>query len=81
MAQARTGRTGADGVYKSVHRICQILIKYQVKLVAVIATMTELELLTAAQAATATTFIQGAQAACAVFEVIAHYAGFATDPE
>lgn len=73
---AVTGKTGADAIFKALHRCCIVLGKYEVKLIAVINLMHTSALLTDAQQTAALTFIAASTAACDVFKVIADYSGF-----
>lgn len=73
---AVTGKTGADAIAISLLHICRVLNKYQVKLTNLIATLEAEGILTSAQATVATSFIAAANAACAVFQIIANNSGF-----
>lgn len=71
-----TGRTGADAIMIALKHICRTITKYQVKLGQLIDNLETDEVLTSTQATVARTFISGAVAACAVFEIIAANSGF-----
>jgi hypothetical protein len=77
---ARTGKTGADAIFKAVKRICLVLSHYSGKLDRVITAATTADVITSAQAATIRAFIASANGACAILELLADYSGFDTNP-
>jgi hypothetical protein len=77
---ARTGKTGADAIFKALKRICLVLSHYSGKLDKMITAAEAADVVTSAQAATARAFLAGANGACAIFETLADYSGFDTNP-
>lgn len=73
---AVTGRTGADAVFKALHRICIVLTKYRTKLDTVIDAAKDNNVITTQQATDAHAFISTADTVCSIFELVAGYSGF-----
>ena len=71
-----TGKTGADAIFRAMHKICQMITKYGPKLSAVLVAAEGAGVITAAQLSAAQTFITGAQALCDVFNLVSQYSGF-----
>lgn len=71
-----TGKTGADAIFMALKRVCIVLTKYRPKLVALIVTLVETDVLTSAQGTVAQNFINVAVDACDVFSIIADNSGF-----
>lgn len=72
------GKTGADAIFQALHKICHVLVKYQVKLTTFIDLLVTAQVITSAEADTAKTFIAAAGATCAVFQKIASYSGISS---
>lgn len=73
---AVTGKTGADAIFGYLHKICAVLLKYQAKLVAVVAAAEAAGAITSEQATQINAFITVASATCSAFEALAQYSGF-----
>jgi hypothetical protein len=73
---AVTGKTGADAIAKAVEHICRLVTKYHDKLAGVIDGAHAAGVIDATQQALAHAFIDGAQAACTVWKLIAGFSGF-----
>ena len=73
---AFVGRSGADAVYKALHRICQVLQAYGPKLNVAIDLTETAGLITSSQAITARSFVGTAGAVCDIFLIISKNSGF-----
>lgn len=72
---ARTGKTGADAIAKSLKHICRVIIAYSAKIHAVIDAAAAADVITADQATAAHAFIAAADGNCQIFVLIADYSG------
>lgn len=70
---AITGKTGADAVFAFLHKICGTLKRYDSKLRALIATAKAANLISAADADAANTFLDTSDLLCRIFEKLAGY--------
>jgi hypothetical protein len=77
---ALTGKTGADAIFKALKRICIVLSHYQTKLTLLINAAETATVITSTQAAAARAFVTAANDVCAVFQLLADYSGFDTNP-
>ena len=66
-------KTGADAIFVATRKICHILIKYSVKLRAFIDSQVVAGNITSAQATTAKAWLDLANAACDVFDILAGF--------
>jgi len=70
------GRSGADAVFKALHRICIVLTHYSVKLDVAIGLAESASLITSTQATVARTFLATSSAVCDIFKIVADNSGF-----
>jgi len=77
---ARTGRTGADAVFRFLEAICRTIVRYRLKLDQVIDAAVENDIITSGQGDTAKAFVDTASTVCTIFGLIAAYSGFETNP-
>ncbi len=77
---AYTGKTGSDAILRALQRICKNIVKYNVKLDAVITAAQGAGAITSVQAATCRELKAAALTYCAAFELLAEYSGFDTNP-
>lgn len=73
---AVTGKTGADAIFGALKHICHVLVKYNAKLVAVVAAAQTAGAISADDATKITAFITVAVATCDAFGKLAQYSGF-----
>jgi hypothetical protein len=73
---AKTGKTGADAMFKDQQHICRLLTKYHTKFIAVIALAQSLGTITSGEAATLTAWVTASQAACDILGKVASISGF-----
>lgn len=71
-----TGKTGADAIFGYLHKICAVLQKYEVKLLAVVAAAEAAGAISSDDAAKISAFITVASATCDAFSKLAAYSGF-----
>lgn len=72
---ARTGKTGADAIFRALSHICRVITAYRIKLDNVIDAAEAADVLTAEQAAAAHAFVASADATCQIFRLLANYSG------
>lgn len=72
---AHTGKTGADAIFQALSKICRIITAYRAKLDKVIDDAVGAGVITTSQATVAHDFVATANAACAVFQLVAGYSG------
>lgn len=70
------GRSGADAVFKALHKICLVVTSYGPKLDTAIGLTQTAGLITSDQASAARLFLTSANAACDIFKIIAGNSGF-----
>lgn len=73
---AVTGKTGADAIWKALHRIAIVLSHYAPKFLAVVAVMQSSGSITSAEAALITEFVNSLTAVAAALKKVADYSGF-----
>jgi len=67
------GKTGADAVFTALKHICRVILKYRVKLDAIIDDAVVAAVITSAQATLAHDFVAAASTTCTIFELIAEF--------
>lgn len=68
-----TGKTGADAVFRALHRICLVLSHYRTKLDQVIDAAAGASVISSAQATVAHDFLATANTVCSIFGLVAGY--------
>lgn len=72
---ARTGKTGADAIFKALSHICRVITAYRVKLDQVIDAAAAADILTSEQATAAHAFVAAADSTCQIFRLLSNYSG------
>lgn len=67
------GKTGADAIFQALAHICHVIVKYRVKLDAVIDAAAAAAIITGAQATSAHDFVATAATTCTIFELVADF--------
>jgi len=75
------GRSGADAIFKALHRICIVVQRFGPKLNLAIDLTAEAALITSEQATAAKAFITSSGAVCDIFNVVARNSGFSQTGE
>lgn len=70
------GRSGADAIFKALHRVCIVLTHYSLKLNAAIDLVEAAGLITGEQQTAAKAFVTASGALCDIFKIIADNSGF-----
>lgn len=73
---AFVGRSGADAVFKALHKICKVLQAYSFKLDIAIGLAETAGLITSGEATAARAFITGSGALCDIFLKVSKNSGF-----
>jgi len=72
---ARTGKTGADAIFRALSHICRVITAYRDKLDAVIDAAEAATVISSAQATALHDFVAAADGLCAAFRLVAGYSG------
>jgi hypothetical protein len=73
---ARTGKTGADAIFRAIQRICIVISHYRAKFDAVITAAEGAGAITADQATVIRDFIGSLNVLCTALNALANYSGF-----